>query len=281
MPNIELRSATASRAAIKKVMIKRLNKRSIFFVLLISCFLSGCVAKPENGYLHVQIIPKSTEFMLTFDDGPLPNKTELVLDMLANLEAIDGEPVRAGFFLLADSSEEFWQRRVTYAPYEIWTHKGSIAKYPEIARRIIQEGHTIGNHTAHHPWFRWPWQDTPEAVQAEFTEWEEISKQVLGKSSTRLFRPPYSILTASVRITANLLSYQVVLGESVGDAIPNVSVEAVMKNTESILNEWNKSYPCVLIFHDNRPATYEHLTEIVNNLQQQGFRLVHFEPERL
>jgi hypothetical protein len=36
-----------------------------------------------------------------------------------------------------------------------------------------------------------------------------------------------------------------------------------------------------LIFHDNRPTTYQHLDEIVSNLQQQGFRLVHFDPKRL
>ena len=219
--------------------------------------------------------------MLSFDDGPLPYTTEQVLDRLATLRAVDGTPVKAGFFLLADPPDEFWQRRIYFSPYELWSDKGSIAKYPKIAQRIKRAGHAIGNHTAHHAWFRWPWLDTPEAVLGEFTEWEAISKPILGASTTRLFRPPYSILTNNVRAIASRLGYQIVMGESVGDTTPGVTADEIKANTESILAAWSKPSPCVLIFHDIRPAIYGHLDEIVGYLQRQGFRLVHFDPERL
>ena len=219
--------------------------------------------------------------MLSFDDGPLPYTTGRVLNILATIKTIDGAPVKAGFFLLADPPDEFWQRRIYYAPYEFWTGKGSITKYPKVARRIKQDGHIIGNHTTHHAWFQWPWLDTPEAVLGEFIEWEAIAKPVLGVSETKLFRPPYMVITKNVRETANRLGYQIIMGESVGDAIPGITVNEIKQKTQSILAAWNKPYPCVLIFHDIRPATYEHLDEIVGNLQQQGFRLVDFDPERL
>lgn len=254
--------------------------QSIWLIALITCLVAGCVTAPGVDDHPAQIATQRVEFMLSFDDGPLPDVTDRVLDMLATLNTVDGTPVKAGFFLLSDSKEGFWQRRVTYAPYELWS-KGSIAKYPEIARRIKQAGHTIGNHTAHHPWFRWPWMDAPGNVQADFAMWEETSTRILGESSTRLFRPPYLILTENVRETANRLGYQLVMGELVGDAIPNVTLDEILKETESILRSWNKPYPCVLIFHDNRPTTYEHLTAIVENLQKQGFALVDFAPERL
>jgi len=254
--------------------------QSICFIALIASLVAGCVTAPSIDDRPAQTSTQGVEFMLSFDDGPLPDVTERVLDMLATLNTVDGTPVKAGFFLLSDSAEGFWRRRVTYAPYELWS-KGSIAKYPEIARRIKREGHTIGNHTAHHPWFRWPWTDTPGAVQSEFAMWEATSTRVLGASSTRLFRPPYLILTKNVRETANRLGYQIVMGELVGDAIPYVTLDEIMKKTESILRAWSKPYPCVLIFHGNRPTTYEHLTEIVENLQQQGFALIDFAPERL
>ena len=235
----------------------------------------------DVGYPQDRIAQQTTEFMLSFDDGPLPDKTERVLDILATLIAIDGTPVKAGFFLLADAPDDFWQRRFYYAPYEFWTEKGSIAKYPKIASQIKHEGHTIGNHSTHHAWFRWPWLDTPEAVLNEFTEWESITKPILGTSNIRLFRPPYFILSATVRATAKRLGYQIVMGESVGDAIPGITLAAIMQRTQSILSEWNKPYPCLLIFHDIRPTTYRFLEEIVENLQQRGFRLVHFDPKRL
>ena len=256
-------------------------KHSIWLVPIVASLMAGCITGLDVGYPRGQITTKSAEFMLSFDDGPLPDTTERVLDILATLKATDGTPVKAGFFLLADAPDEFWQQRIYYAPYELWTDKGSIAKYPNIARRIKQARHTIGNHSTHHAWLRWPWLDTPEAVLGEFTEWEAISKRVLGASNTRLFRPPYFILTTNVRETANRLGYQIVMGESVGDATPGMTVDEIKEKTQSILATWSKPYPCVLTFHDNRPATYGHLDEIVSNLQQQGFRLVHFDPKRL
>ena len=256
-------------------------KHSIWLIPIIASLMAGCISGLDAGYPRGQITTKSTEFMLSFDDGPLPNTTERVLDILATLKAIDGTPIKAGFFLLADAPDEFWQQRIYYAPYELWTGKGSIEKYPKIARRIKQAGHTIGNHTTHHAWFRWPWLDTNESVLSEITEWEAISNRVLGASNTRLFRPPYFILTKNVLETTSRLGYQVVLGESVGDTIPGITVDEIKQKTQSILATWSKPYPCVLTFHDSRPATYGHLDEIVSNLQQQGFRLVHFNPKRL
>ncbi len=261
--------------------IKAIVKHSIWFASLIAVLLSGCITKLDGSDPQGQAIKKRAEFMLSFDDGPAPYATGRVLEILAKLRAVDGRPVKAGFFLLANPPDEFWQDRFYYAPYEFWTNKGSIAKYPKVAGLIKQAGHTIANHTAHHAWFQWPWLGTPEAVISEFIEWETISKPVLGASDTKLFRPPYLVVTKNVRETAKRLGYQIVMGEPVGDTIPGITVNEIKQKTQSILAAWNKPYPCVLIFHDIRPATYEHLDEIVGNLQQQGFRLVHFDPKRL
>jgi len=255
-------------------------KHSTWIILIVASLMTGCITGLDVGHSSEQITTKRAEFMLSFDDGPIP-ETEQVLDILATLKAIDGTPVKAGFFLLANSPEEFWQQRFYYAPYELWIDKGSISKYPKIARRIKLAGHSIGNHTTNHTWFRWTWLDTPGAVQGEFTEWEAISKRVLGSSNMHLFRPPYLILNTSVRETAERLGYQIVMGELAGDAVPNMTVDEIMQKTQSILSAWKRPYPCLLIFHDNRPTTYQHLDEIVSNLQHQGFQLVHFDAKRL
>jgi peptidoglycan-N-acetylglucosamine deacetylase len=62
---------------------------------------------------------------LTFDDGPLAGPTERVLEMLAEREA------RATFFLIGEA----------------------IARNPEQAKRIVEAGHEVGNHSYHHPRF--------------------------------------------------------------------------------------------------------------------------------
>lgn len=256
-------------------------KQFIWLTLIMASLLASCMGRVDKDNWHEKNTTKHTEFMLSFDDGPLPDKTERVLDILATLRTNDGTPVKAGFFLLANAPDKFWQRRFYYAPYELWTQKGSMAKYPEIVRRIKQAGHSIGNHTTHHSWLHWPWLDTPEAVLGEFTEWEAISKLVLGSSNMRLFRPPYFIVSQNVRDTAKRLGYQVVMGEPVDDATPGMTAKVIKLKTQSILRAWGKPYPCLLIFHDTRSTTYLDLGEIVSNLQRQGFRLVHFDPKRL
>jgi peptidoglycan/xylan/chitin deacetylase (PgdA/CDA1 family) len=220
----------------------------------------------------------SREFMLTFDDGPLPDATDRVLDALVELRASDGKPVRAGFFLIGDTPDNFWQSRSYHAPYEIWTVKGSIVKYPRLTQRIKQLGHLIGNHTANHAWFRWPWLNTPSAIRNELCQWEAAAGTIFDASSPRLFRPPYLIDSEIVCEIVRQAGYQMVMGEAVGDTTPGITVKQIKQKAKRILAAWNQPYPCVLIFHDTLPITYKYLGEIVHFLQQRGFRLVHFNP---
>ena len=67
------------------------------------------------------------EVVLTFDDGPLPPFTDIILDTLAS------QCVKATFLV------------------------GQMASaYPSVVRRIYNEGHTIGTHSEHHPNFQPP-----------------------------------------------------------------------------------------------------------------------------
>ena len=90
---------------------KATMKHSTWLVLIVASLMAGCITGLDVGHPHGQITTKRAEFMLSFDDGPLP-ETERVLDILATLKAIDGTPVKAGFFLLANAPDEFWQQRI-------------------------------------------------------------------------------------------------------------------------------------------------------------------------
>lgn len=221
------------------------------------------------------------EFMLTFDDGPLPGATDKVLHALEGLRAEDGQPVRAGFFLLGSIPDSMWERRKHYAPYEMWSGKGGLAAHPELVRRILAAGHLVGNHSARHSWFRWPWLSDAEAVREEISAWEKPAAALLDPAAPRLFRPPYLVDTPAVRQAAAEAGYQVVMGISSGDAAPLATPHAIVERVSGILGKWDQAVPCVLVFHDTRPATQESLAEIVSALQERGFRLVHFDPARL
>lgn len=90
---------------------------------------------------------------LTFDDGPHPRITPLVLDLLRKYQA------KATFFCIGDRVDRF----------------------PEIFSRIKAEGHTIGNHTQHHinGW---------KTDTATYINEVEKANQAIGSF---LFRPPY------------------------------------------------------------------------------------------
>lgn len=66
--------------------------------------------------------PSERAVYLTFDDGPIPQATPWVLDLL------DHYKVKATFFIVGDNAR----------------------KYPEIFKEIVTRGHSIGNHTFHH-----------------------------------------------------------------------------------------------------------------------------------
>jgi peptidoglycan/xylan/chitin deacetylase (PgdA/CDA1 family) len=96
---------------------------------------------------------KEAIIYLTFDDGPIPELTPWVLDILKEYD------VKATFFCVGDN----------------------IAKNPTIFDRILEEGHQIGNHTYNHVkgW---------ELTNANYLD--NVEKcQILTK--TNLFRPPY------------------------------------------------------------------------------------------
>jgi len=98
-------------------------------------------------------VPETDAIFLTFDDGPVPGVTDKVLDMLAASE------VKATFFCI-----------------------GHNEKHPaELYRRILDEGHAVGNHTFHH---LNGWRSNDE------TYLEDVEK-CADLVSSRLFRPPY------------------------------------------------------------------------------------------
>ena len=66
--------------------------------------------------------PNEKAVYLTFDDGPIPEATPFILDTLKHYG------IKATFFMVGDN----------------------VRKYPELHKRVVEEGHRIGNHTHNH-----------------------------------------------------------------------------------------------------------------------------------
>lgn len=201
--------------------------------------------------LQVDIIrrgpPDLPVVALTFDDGPDPAYTPQILDILREKD------VRATFFMVGRHVEA----------------------YPEIARRIVAEGHDIGNHTYTH---RSLVPLGPERTGYEIERAEEAITAVTGGRSY-LLRPPRGLYSASAMEESRKGQYTMVLwslsprdwaGATATDIVR--SVLAHTKNGEIIL--LHDSGSLISASGGDRRNTVKALPEIIDGLRARGYEFV-------
>lgn len=115
---------------------------------------------------------------LTFDAGFENGNTEKILDTLKK------HNVPATFFVVG-----------TY-----------IESCPDLVKRMVDEGHTVGNHTYHHPDMSQI--STKESFQKELTDVEDAYKKAIGKEMTKYYRPPQGKYNETNLQMAKELGYQ-------------------------------------------------------------------------
>jgi cellulose synthase/poly-beta-1,6-N-acetylglucosamine synthase-like glycosyltransferase/peptidoglycan/xylan/chitin deacetylase (PgdA/CDA1 family)/spore germination protein YaaH len=191
---------------------------------------------------------------LTFDDGPDPNWTPAILDILRQ------EKVPATFFIIGKNGQA----------------------YPDLMRRLVSEGHEIGNHTYTHP--------NLGEIPASLTDLELNATQRLIESetgrSTVLFRPPYfgdaecdKPQEVEPALRAQQLGYLMVgVRIDPDDWELPVTADDIVKRTLARVGDTNPdTRGQVVLLHDsggNREATIAALPELIRDLRARGFRFV-------
>ena len=186
-----------------------------------------------------KLTPEQKVIALTFDDGPWPESTAQVLDILKQNQ------IKGTFFLIGQN----------------------VKNYPGLVKREIAEGHVIGNHTWHH-WYQFL---NPQAAAYEIDHTADLIYQVTG-IKTNLFRPPGGIMHNGVAAYARNSKYAIILWSS--DSV-DYSRPAVPK---LINNVFRKAKPGgIVLMHDgggNRSKTVQALPEIIANFRKQGYSFV-------
>ncbi|MBD2043836.1 polysaccharide deacetylase family protein [Microcoleus sp. FACHB-672] len=176
---------------------------------------------------------------LTFDDGPWIDTTEKVLNILKQYQ------VKATFF---------------------WIGK-HLKLYPHIAKKVVVQGHAIGNHTWNHPYSL-----NPSEATKEIEDTATLIYQVTDVK-TSLFRPPGGVLNNGLAAYAQQQKYTVMMwsadsrdwntGTSTSTMIDNV-----LRNTRS---------GGIVLLHDgggNRWQTVEALPVIIAEFKNRGYKFV-------
>ena len=173
------------------------------------------------------------EVFLTFDDGPIPEVTPFVLDLLQK------ENIKATFFCVGDN----------------------VRKHPEIYQRIIDEGHSIGNHTYHH---LNAWKTSNETYLDDIKKADEVI-------DSKLFRPPYG------KISPHLISklkdqYDIIMWDVLsGDFDPKITADKCYDNVTK-----NAKHGSIIVFHDSIKA-FEKLKivlpSVISFFKEKGVQL--------
>ena len=164
---------------------------------------------------------------LTFDDGPNPEITAWVTDELKKHQ------IKATFFCVGDN----------------------LRKFPEIAKRLLTEGHQIGNHTMHHiKGWKYNNDDYLEDIENCEKEIRKIQEQFENKTAQpRLFRPPYGQIKPSQIKLLRERGYEIIQWSDLScdyDKHLNCekSLSALVKNAKP---------GSIVVFHDSEKAEHQ------------------------
>lgn len=176
---------------------------------------------------------------LTFDDGPWPNTTAQVLNILKE------NNIKGTFFVVGQN----------------------IKNYPDLLKRIVAEGHVIGNHTWHH---RYHFMN-PQVAAYEVDNTNDLIYKVTGVK-TNLFRPPGGIMNNGVVAYARNSKYAIIMWSSDSIDYSQPSVPRLINNV------FRTAAPGgIVLMHDgggNRSRTVEALPGIISKFRSQGYSFV-------
>src|SRR5881296_4632909 len=184
---------------------------------------------------------------ITFDDGPDPRWTPKILDILKAAN------VKATFFVVGVNAE----------------------RYPALVRRIVDEGHEIGNHTYYHPNLALCW---PEHIRLELNATQLLLETITGRATT-LFRPPYAADTGPTQLSeltplkiAEDLNYIVVMESIDPQDWAKPGADTILQRVKQQRHDGS-----IILLHDaggDRSQTVEALPRILDWLHTRGDTVV-------
>lgn len=193
---------------------------------------------------------KEKVIYLTFDDGPIPEVTEWVLDTLSRKRNNDNSPILATFFCIGDN----------------------VRKHPFIFKKIIELGHAVGNHTFNHL-KGWHTEDNTYIKNTHLADLEMSRVMNLGPKSPNfpLFRPPYGKIKKSQAKVLRQHGYEIVMYRTVAydwdiHTTPEKCLNNVLKRARS---------GDLVVFHDSVKAfkNLEYaLPRMVDYFLEKGYR---------
>jgi polysaccharide deacetylase family sporulation protein PdaB len=140
-----------------------------------------------------------------------------------------------------------------------------VDKYPEMVKRIDEEGHEIGNHSSKHPHMS---QLSKEQIVQELTNTSN-KIEAITKKKVVLFRPPFGDYNNRLIETSRELGIQVIQWDVDSLDYKDYGKEEIVKRVLSKVKNGS-----IVLFHNNATYTKDALPIVLDNLQKEGYKIV-------
>ncbi len=184
--------------------------------------------------IAVSGVAEERRVAITFDDGPHPYYTEQLLDGLKERDA------KATFFVLGEHA----------------------AQYPDLVRRMSEEGHLVGNHTYSHIQLG---QNNGEKFKQELIKTNQLLEELTGQE-IQYVRPPYG--TWDRKFEQELNMFPVLWTVDPLDWSTR-NVDSIVRGVESKVKD-----NAIILLHDEYKTTVTAALQIVDDLQARGYVFV-------
>ena len=212
---------------------------------------SGTAAKKDesgNGSVISSQTAHEKFIALTFDDGPYPPYTSRLLDVLKEKKA------HVTFFLVAEQAQ----------------------RYPELVKRMAEEGHTVGLHAFRHRDFL---KLTEEEKQKELETGKKTLQSITGKEPV-YWRPPHGFRDFSVMETAVAQKLTVVNWSATPRDWTGIGKQEIYNRVMDKAEDG-----AIVLLHDgdspfykaSRQATVDAVALLIDSLREKGYHLVSLE----
>ena len=182
---------------------------------------------------------------LTFDAGYENGCTAEILDILKEQE------VQAAFFLVGNYIE----------------------KNADLVRRMVQEGHTVGNHTMHH--YDMSRLSDKAAFQKELTDLEALYRDTVGSQMPKFYRPPQGLYSEENLAMAKELGYKTVFWSLAYVDWNNDSQPSREQALSKLLPRTHNG--AVILLHSTSRTNAQILGELIEHWKAEGYRFASVE----
>lgn len=260
----------------KKISLPHMKKAAAVAVLFALCFLSGYKLAE---FLHPEsALPVSAEgnWGLSFQEEGKPPVANASADYLKQFDAYYAQDTDDKvIYLTFDAGYENGNTPAILdalkkhsAPAAFFLVGNYLENSPELVKRMVAEGHTVGNHTYHHPDMSKI--STPETFSKELTDLEDLFLQITGQPMEKYYRPPQGKYSEANLQMAKDLGYRTFFWSL---AYVDWYEDRQPGHEEALNKLTSRIHPgAVVLLHSTSKTNGEILDELLTRWEEMGYR---------